>query len=245
MYSFHDEGYPHRLRGIGDPPAVLFVKGDPTGLDAPRSLAVVGTREPTEFGSEVARRSGQSAAQAGFAIVSGLAHGCDTFGHEGCLEGNGVGVAVMAHGLDRIYPVSSRDLSVRLLETGGCLVSEYPLGMTPVRAAFAERDRIQSGLSDGVLVIETDEKGGTMHTVRFALEQQRSLACISHPNKWLSFEKTRGNQKLIKEGRARPIPDGEALLSFLAEIPPQIGSLETSADLPRGRGTRQQLTWDL
>lgn len=217
-YSIHDPDYPARLSVIPDPPAVLFVKGNPKAAHHPKAVAIVGTREPTPYGETVARRSGKTAVEAGFVVVSGLAHGCDKFGHEGCLDALGVGVAVMAHGLDKVYPAANRDLAARLLEFGGCLVSEYPIGTAAARTAFAERDRIQSGLSDGVFVIETDVKGGTMHTVRFSREQRRPLACVSHPNKWLSEDKTKGNQKIIADGWATPIPDGPALLSFLARI---------------------------
>lgn len=216
VLGMHDEGYPIRLRDMPDPPAILYVKGTLTGLGAAKALAVVGTREPTEYGQRAARKLASWATEAGYVVVSGLAHGCDTLGHEGCLDAGGVGIAVMAHGLDKVYPAANRGLAQRLVARGGCLVSEYPLGVTPMRNAFAERDRIQSGLSDAVLVIETDVKGGTMHTVRFAREQQRPLACINHPSKWLGEEKTKGNQAMIADGRATPISTGEALLAFLA-----------------------------
>lgn len=218
FYAFHDEGYPERLRNIPDPPAVLYVKGDVSSLYAENCLAVVGTREPTPYGEAVARKSAATAAEAGFAIVSGLAHGCDTLGHEGCLDVQGVGIAVMAHGLDKVYPAANRGLASRLLENGGCLVSEYPSGVTPMRTAFAERDRIQSGLSDAVLVIETDIKGGTMHTVRFSREQRRILACIDHPPQWKHEDKTKGNQMMITERWAQGIADGPALNQFLSDI---------------------------
>lgn len=214
-FALSDGGYPARLKMIPDPPAVLYVKGSTKGLVGEANLAVVGTREPTDYGARVARKSAASAVEAGFAIVSGLAHGCDTLGHEGCLDAGGVGIAVLAHGLDKVYPAANKGLAARLLETDGCLVSEYPLGMTPMRTAFAERDRIQSGLSDGVLVIETDIKGGTMHTVRFARDQRRLLACIDHPERLRGEEKTRGNRQLIIDKWATPIPDGEALSRFL------------------------------
>ena len=220
--SIHDEAYPERLRTTPDPPAVLFVKGSSRGLRATRGLAVVGTREPTGFGREVAQRSGRSAADAGHVIVSGLAHGCDTHAHEGCLEAQGVGVAVLAHGLDKVYPAANRALAERLLESGGCLASEYPVGTAPGRSAFAERDRIQSGLSDGVLVIETDVRGGTMHTVRFARSQGRALACIDHPQRYRREDQVRGNRKLIEEGWATPIPDGDALTAFLNDLKPVV-----------------------
>lgn len=218
FFSFYDEGYPERLRNIPDPPAVLYVKGDVAGLHATKCLAVVGTREPTAYGEVVARKSASTAVGEGFTIVSGLAHGCDTFGHEGCLDAHGIGVAVMAHGLDKVYPAANRGLASRLLENGGCLVSEYPLGVTPMRTAFAERDRIQSGLSDAVLVVETDVKGGTMHTVRFCREQKRLLACIDHPDKWKDEDKTKGNQMMIAQRWAHGICDGVALTQFLTHI---------------------------
>jgi len=213
--SFHDDGYPVRLRETHNPPAILYVKGSTDGLHAARGLAVVGTREPTSYGKEVAKRSGRTAAGAGFVIVSGLAHGCDTHAHEGCLEGCGVGVAVMAHGLDKVYPAANRGLAERLLENGGCLASEYPVGTNPVRSAFTVRDRIQSGLSDGVLVIETDVRGGTMHTVRFARKQGRPVACIQHPERYRSEDKAKGNRRLIEDGCASKVIDGDALKRFL------------------------------
>ncbi len=218
--SFHDDGYPARLRKTPSPPAILYVKGSTDGLHATRGLAVVGTREPTLYGKEVAKRSGRTAAEAGFVIVSGLAHGCDTYAHEGCLEGRGIGVAVMAHGLDKVYPAANRGLAESLLENGGCLASEYPVGTSPVRSAFTARDRIQSGLSDGVLVIETNVRGGTMHTVRFAQDQDRAVACILHPERYRSQDKTKGNRKLIEDGCAKPVRDGNALKQFLEGLKP-------------------------
>lgn len=227
VFSFHDEQYPKRLRDIPDPPAVLFVKGKTKGLHSTESLAIVGTRKPTQYGEEVALRSARTAAEKGFVIVSGLAYGCDTRAHEGCLEVGGVGIAVLAHGLDKVYPAANRDLANRLVEQGGCLVSEYPVGTKPSRSAFVERDRIQSGLSEAVLVIETGVKGGTMHTVRFAHEQKRLLACIDHTGKFSAHNKSKGNKKLIKDGEAVPIRDAKALTQFLDEIkPPRSGKLE-------------------
>jgi DNA processing protein len=234
-FSFHDEGYPERLRNIPDPPAILYVKGSVSGLYEQRCLAVVGTREPTAYGEKVARRSAASAVDVGYAVVSGLAYGCDTLGHEGCLDRDGIGVAVMAHGLDKVYPAANRGLANRLVEAGGCLVSEYPMGMTPMRTAFAERDRIQSGLSDAVLVIETDVKGGTMHTVRFSREQKRVLACIEHPAAWRHEEKTKGNQMMIADRWATPIADGEALLNLLRNVKDAVGGVQEPPARPAPR----------
>ena len=236
IFSFHDQEYPDRLRSIPDPPAVLFVKGNTAGLYATRSLAIVGTREPTSFGENVAQTSARTAVECEFVVVSGLAHGCDTYAHMGCVESNGIGVAVLAHGLDKVYPVANRDLAVSLLDNGGCLVSEYPVGMKPVRSAFVERDRIQSGLSDAVFVIETDEKGGTMHTVQFAREQSRRLACIDHPPQLHLENKTRGNQKLIDDGWAEPVSDSKSFAQFLNGLVTHGNTLE----IPKNPDCEQQ-----
>ncbi|RUM13489.1 DNA-processing protein DprA [Rhizobium phaseoli] len=216
--SFYDDDFPQRLRKIPDPPAALFMKGDTAALSHPKALAVVGTREPTDYGERVAFRLAEVAVNEGFVIVSGLAHGCDTFAHRGCVEARGRGIAVLAHGLDKIYPAANKGLARDLLEMGGVLVSEYPVGKAPVRTAFAERDRLQSGLSDGVLVIETDVTGGTMHTVRFAQAQKRALACIYHPANWSHEPKTQGNRLMISERVAVPIADREALVDFLGTL---------------------------
>jgi DNA processing protein len=227
--AYYDDDYPERLRNIPDPPAVIFVRGEVAALNSKRAIAIVGTREPTPFGISVAKKAAHTAVENEFAVISGLAHGCDTYAHAGCVEARGVGIGVLAHGLDRIYPAASRGLANELLAAGGCWVSEYPLGVKPFRNFFAERDRIQSGLADAVLVIETDIKGGTMHTVRFAAAQRREVACISHPIEWHLEDKTRGNQQLIRSGRATPISDTRSLREFLSKFgqrkgePRQIG----------------------
>jgi DNA processing protein len=200
-----DEWVPDRLRGIADPPVALFVRGDLTALAAPSTVAIIGTRDPTPFGRSAAERLAQLFAESGFVIVSGLAEGCDTHAHLGCLKGGGKTIAVLAHGLDRVYPRKNAELADRIASEGGCLVSEYPLGTAPQRSYFVERDRLQSGLAQAVVVVETDVTGGTMHTVGFCLEQRRVLACLSHPAKMLGSPQTRGNQKMIADGKARPL----------------------------------------
>ena len=230
--ALHDPAYPSRLRNTPDPPAVLFAKGTLLALDPAKALAIVGTREPTPFGDEVAHRSGRTAARTGYVIVSGLALGCDTQVHAGCLDADGTGVAVLAHGLETVYPAANRDLADKLLDAGGCLASEYPIGTRPTRSAFPDRDRIQSGLSDAVLVIETDVKGGTMHTVRFARQQHRPLACIDHPPGLRSQPKTKGNRKLLDEDSATPIPDGAALDAFLQRLASHPGAPAPTAAEP-------------
>lgn len=127
--------------------------------------------------------------ETGATVVSGLAIGCDTAAHSGCLSVHGETIAVLAHGLDRVYPAVNRELVGEILDTGGCLLSEYPPKTRPFPANFVERDELQAGLSDGVIVVETGVKGGTMHTVRFSQEQRKPLACVKHPQNSLQIRR--------------------------------------------------------
>lgn len=239
VIPFGNDRYPDRLRGIGNPPVVLFAKGEIDALHAPLNVAIVGTRDPTDYGRRAAIAAGKIAVESGAVVVSGLALGCDAEAHQGCVDSDGRGVAVLAHGLDRVYPAANRELAGRLLDGGGCLVSESPVGVKPARWAFAYRDRIQSGLSDCVLVIETDVKGGTMHTVKYSRQQGRPLGCINHPEQFLSASKTRGNQKLIGEGVASSISNQDEVRDFIT------GALsQANAELSREENGKEALGFE-
>ena len=214
IVTFLDSEYPEKLKSISDPPTILYYKGNINCLNELHSVAIIGTRKPTEHGMKIARNLGSSFGKRNYVVVSGLAVGCDTGGHEGCLDQNGKTVAVMAGGLDRIYPAQNKGLAQRILNSGGALLSEYPPYTKTFKNFFVERDRLQSGLSDGVIVVETAEKGGTLHTVQYALEYQRILACYSHPSKYLNEKQTFGNQKLIKEGKAMAVGNDDELAEF-------------------------------
>jgi DNA processing protein len=210
--------FPRQLRNIPDPPVVLYVRGNVQSLFREPAVAVIGTRDPSQFGLSAAEKLAGTLAAQQFVIVSGLAIGCDAAAHTGCLNAGGQTVAVMAHGLDNVYPSKHRDLAEKILDLGGCLVSEYPPGIRPRGNFFVERDRLQSGLSAAVIVIETDLKGGTMHTARFCLEQHRLLACVVHPPKFAAHDKARGNQMLIAEGKAIPLSSRADIDSFVARF---------------------------
>jgi len=212
--SYASAAFPVTLRSIPKAPVVLFVYGDASALHRP-SLAVVGTRDPSPFGSKAAHRIAASIAADDVGVVSGLAEGCDTAAHLGCLSVKGATIAVLAHGLGSIYPRSNTRLAERIAAEGGCLIAEYPPGIPPMPGNFVSRDRLQSGLSRGVVVVETDVVGGTMHTVRFAQEQRRLLAAVDHPAKWRSLRQSRGNQRLILEGAAVPLSDAVSLKQFV------------------------------
>jgi DNA processing protein len=214
VISISDSIFPPQLSEIQDPPLILYLKGNSSCLSPALSVAVIGTRHPTSYGVERAERIAQLFAEQGLIVVSGLADGCDTAAHVGCLRANGKTVAVLAHGLDIVYPAKNKSLANRIVDYGGCLVSEYPVGEPIRRNYFVERDRIQSGLSSAVVVIETDLKGGTMHTVNFCLDQGKMLACLNHALERQS-EKSRGNQKLIQDKRALPLRTPEELDKFI------------------------------
>jgi DNA processing protein len=207
----------------GDAPLLLYVRGDPAALAA-RAVAVVGTRQPTAFGLACARRFGQRVAEAGCTVVSGLALGCDTAGHEGCLEAQGRTVAVLPGPVDRIIPYGNRHLATRITTQGGCLASEYPNdGLNPHDEVpvhqFVARDRIQAGLSRGVLVVETGAEDGTMHTVHAAQRMAVPIACLMRDDPaWLAAPGTAGNRQLVEAGQAAPLRTAEDLRAWLGQV---------------------------
>jgi DNA processing protein len=195
IVNYFDENYPSRLRSISDPPQILYYKGDIDFLSKNLTIAVVGTREPTEYGMRAAESLGELLANCDIPVVSGLASGCDAYAQQGCVN----------NGLDHIYPKQNENLSCQILSEKGCLISEYPPGVRSTRFSFVDRDRLQSGLSDGIIVVETGVKGGTMHTVNYSLKQNRLLGCVSHPPEYLTLPQSSGNQVLISERKATPI----------------------------------------
>ncbi len=172
--SWLDSWYPALLREIYDPPFGLFYRGEyPTA--GPLPVAVVGTREPTGAAEKAAFELGLGLAELGVPVCSGLARGIDTAAHEGNSAGGAPGIAVLGNGIDRIYPASSRRAAMRLLEAGGCIFSEYPPDTPPARYHFPARNRIISGVSSGVVVVQAPAKSGALITAEFALEQGRDV----------------------------------------------------------------------
>lgn len=199
-------------------PFVMYARGNTSELATRARVAVIGTREPTEWGLSCGRRIAKTLASQDICIVSGLAIGCDTAGHEGCLDAGGITVAVMAHGLDEVHPAANRELAARIADEGGCLLSEYPIGHAVRPNQYVDRDRLQSALCDALFVVETDIRGGTMHTVRFAKDQGRMIGCLEHPPERRTSPKTRGTLQLIEDGDAIPVRDEESLSNFIDRI---------------------------
>jgi len=194
-FTWHDEGYPSRLKEIYDYPPVLYVKGSILPEDE-WCLAVVGTRRATIYGRQVTEEIVSDLAQNHITIVSGLARGIDTVAHRTAIESGGRSIAVFACGLDFIYPVENRNLA-QSLEKQGALVSEYPLGTRPRAEYFPRRNRILSGMSLGVLVVEAGKSSGALITANMALEQNREVMAV--PGSILS-PVSRGTNRLIQEG---------------------------------------------
>lgn len=169
--------YPANLAAIADPPDILYVRGNLACLEQPM-VAVFGTREPTDVGLYLARTISAQLAKWGFVVVSGLAKGIDQAAHRGALSVGGPTIAVMAHGLHMVYPAEHRELADDIVVGQGALVSEHAYGVAAAPRWFPRRNRIQSGLSRASILIESDVRGGSMHTCRHARDQGRLLLVV-------------------------------------------------------------------
>jgi DNA processing protein len=191
-----EAAYPGRLLEIYDPPAVLWVRGDVGLLNRP-GIAVVGTRQPTPYGVGMAEMLSRDLANRRLTILSGMARGVDTAAHKGALDAGGKTVAVWGTGIDVVYPKENKKLAERIVESGGAIVSEYALGTFPAPQNFPIRNRILSGMSVGVLVIEAGEYSGTRITARCAMEQNRDVYAV--PGN-VTSKGAWGPNTLIKQG---------------------------------------------
>jgi DNA processing protein len=193
---YEDEDYPERLREIFDPPPVLWTLGDVRLLARP-AIAIVGTRQPTPYGTGMAEVLARDLASRRLVVLSGMARGIDTAAHRGALAASGSTVAVWGTGIDVIYPKENKALAENILVAGGAIISEYRLGTFPAPQNFPKRNRILSGMSIGVLVVEAGENSGTRVTARCALEQDRDVYAVpgnvTTKNAW-------GPNTLIKQG---------------------------------------------
>jgi len=190
-----DERYPARLREAPDGPAVLYVRGALPSDSTPH-VAVVGTRRPTAYGRQATAELVEGLVDRGIVIVSGLAIGIDTIAHRETLERDGTTVAVLASGLDLVYPAENLALAQRVVARGA-LVSEYPLGVKPRPESFLLRNRIMSGLSLGVVVVEAGDRSGALRTAHAAVDQNRDVFAV--PGSIFSTQ-SRGTNRLIQEG---------------------------------------------
>jgi len=210
ILTWDDDAYPRRLKEIPLPPPVLYIKGKLAPEDD-WALAVVGTRRASAYGKEIARTLCAELARNKMTIVSGLARGIDAAAHVAALDAQGRTLAVLGNGIDQIYPPEHAKLA-RMIAERGALISDYPVGMKPDAANFPARNRIISGLSLGVLLVEGDEQSGAMITCEFALEQDREVFAV--PGNIFRKE-SRGPNKLIRESRAKLVTRVEDILEEL------------------------------
>lgn len=196
LVLFEETPFPSLLREMQDPPSGIYIRGRASFHDI-EYIAIVGTRRGTPDGISTSKRFARELARSGFGIVSGLALGIDAAAHEGCLDAGGTTIAVLAGGLDGTYPATNEHLALRVLKQGGAVISEYPLGAPPLPYRFLERNRIVSGLSKGVLVVEAPERSGSLATARFALEQNRDVFVIPGP---ITNQNFAGSHALIRQG---------------------------------------------
>ncbi len=208
--TWHEDEYPKRLREIFDRPPVLFVRGTLTAADE-WGVAVVGTRRVTVYGRQVAEEMARGLASNRVTVVSGLARGVDAVAHRAALEAGGRTIAVQACGLDMVYPPEHKRLAEQIVERGA-VVSDYPLGTQPRSEFFPRRNRILSGMSLGVLVVEGDVRSGALITARQALEQNREVFAVPGP---IYSPNSRGTNKLIQDGEAKLTLDVQDVLAEL------------------------------
>ena len=229
MISLDDPCYPPRLKEIYDPPLILRVRGNPEVLTRP-GIAMVGTRHPTPYGSGMAERLGCDLAAQGLVIISGMARGVDTASHRGAISAKGKTIAVFGTGVDVIYPKENSRLAEQILALGGALISEFPLGTFAAPQNFPIRNRIISGMSVGVLVLEAAEYSGTRITARCAFEQNRDVFAVpgnvTNKNSW-------GPNTLIKQG-AKLVATWEDVWE---DLPPEVRLALTPPASPESPGS--------
>lgn len=224
LIAIDSDNYPPLLRETKDAPLLLYVKGNVDALHLP-ALAIVGSRNPTRGGIDNASNFAAHLGKCGFVITSGLAQGIDTAAHRGALLSKAKTIAVLGHGIDRVYPAANRELAHEIINDG-VLLSEYPLGTPPKRENFPARNRLISGLSLGVLVVEAAYRSGSLITARLASEQGREVFAIPGS---IHNPLARGCHRLIKDG-AKLVESAADIIDELRPLVGHLESLETGAE---------------
>ena len=218
-----DINYPVMLTQVYDCPYALFARGNSAILNSP-SVAIVGTRKASMSGMKAAFNFSKDLVASGYTVVSGLAMGIDTAAHSGALSSSGKTVAVLACGLDNLYPAVNKKLASSIIQNGGCIVSEYSPGELPLKWRFPERNRIISGLSEAVVVMESPVKSGALITADFALEQNRDLffheSAIAAQDRYKVLAKQKGISEKLQSQRSvqRYIEEGAPCISSVKEL---------------------------
>lgn len=233
-----DGSYPGLLREIADPPIVLYVRGDWQACFERPCVGVIGSRLCSTYGTNAAEMLSRDLASRGITVVSGLARGIDTSAHKGAIAGKGRTIAVLGTGIDGVYPKENARLTHEILDSGGALVTQFPLGTPPLKDNFPYRNRIISGLSHGVLLVEASERSGSLITARLAMEQNREVMAV--PGN-ITSSNSYGTNYLIKAG-AKLVQQWQ---DVVAELPSEIAAaiLPPKVDEKRnGRSKLEELT---
>ncbi len=196
LISIKDNRYPAKLKQIYDMPICLYAKGNIEILNN-FSIAIIGCRDNTKYGEQMAKMISEGLTKINVVTVSGLARGIDSIAHKSTVEKNGKTIAIIGSGLDKLYPEENLELAKAIIEKGGAIITEYPIGTKPEKLNFPARNRIISGISNGIVVVEAKKKSGTMITVDFALEQGKEVFCV--PGN-VTSKNSEGTNELIKEG---------------------------------------------
>jgi DNA processing protein len=247
-----DGSYPTMLREIDDPPIVLYVKGDWQACFDQPCVAVIGSRTCSTYGENAAEMLSRDLASRGLTIVSGLARGIDTAAHRGAMSAGGRTIAVMGTGVDSVYPRENTGLVRDILASGGCVVTQFPLRTPPLKDNFPYRNRIISGLSYGVLIIEASERSGSLITARLASEQNREVMAV--PGN-ITSGNSFGTNYLIKSG-AKLVQQWQDVVAELPSeiassiLPPKIAPEQPHKSaqpslMPTGMSENEQKVWSL
>jgi len=234
VITLKDEEYPKRLRDIYDPPALLYVRGELKKEDE-FAVSIVGSRKTTPYGRWFTEKLSQELARYGMTIVSGMARGIDSLAHWGAISGGGRTIAVLGCGVDVIYPSENRNLFAKIIDHGAIL-SEFPIGSRPEGGHFPRRNRIISGLSIGVVVVQASEKSGSLITAGYALEQGREVFAV--PGN-VGTESSRGTHRLIKEG-AKLVESSEDILEEILPQWKREGEATPKVEAPRPDLTQEE-----
>ena len=214
LVGFDDDNYPLEYKNLKEPPCVLFVKGDVSKLKEKNKLAIIGSRDASDYAKSISKKIGNVANENNIVVVSGLAKGCDEYAHKGSLK-NGGTIAILPSGLKNIYPGTNKALANDIIDNGGCLVTEYFYEVAATKYNFVARDRLQSGLSKVVVLVESKIDGGSMKTINFAIEQNVKIYCWKHDEKYFDFNKCSGNQKLLQIPGIEKLENGEDYLRMI------------------------------
>ena len=213
---YTDKNYPKELAKIDNPPAIIYYKGAEFSEISEQSIACVGTRKPTKLSYNAVNYLIPQWVNNNCSIISGLACGVDKLSHQSCISSGGKTVAVLAHGLDTIYPKENKALADRILSSGGILMSEYPVGTKADKFRFVNRNRLIVGMSKAVVIYECDAKGGTMHNVEYATQQKKPIFCPDVGDEVIDIQT--GTKKLIDEHIATVIKQGRDIKGVLDAV---------------------------